>query len=272
MNISKALTIAGSDCGGGAGIQADLKTFQERDVYGMSVITVITAQNTKGVHGVFPEQLEVISAQLDAIYQDIGTNAVKTGMLFSKEIIQLVSDKLIEYKVDNIVVDPVMIAKGGEPLLQKQAIDALKTKLLPLATVITPNIPEACEILDCSSITTINEMEDAAAKIHALGPKYVVLKGGHLEGSTSSIDVLYDGYEYYYFEADRINTIHTHGTGCTFAAAITAELAKGQCINKAVSIAKKFIQAAIEEALCIGNGTGPTKHSAYRNKFFKEVI
>ncbi|OIJ20267.1 bifunctional hydroxymethylpyrimidine kinase/phosphomethylpyrimidine kinase [Anaerobacillus alkalidiazotrophicus] len=266
MNIGKALTIAGSDCGGGAGIQADLKTFQERDVFGMSVITVLTAQNTLGVNGVFPQTLEAIEAQLDAIYSDIGTDAVKTGMLFSEEIISLVADKLLQYEVQNIVVDPVMIAKGGAPLLQKQAMNALKTRLLPLATVVTPNIPEACEILGLSTIETLKEMEEAALEIQKIGPKYVVLKGGHLEGSNKAIDILFDGENYHYFETKRIDTIHTHGTGCTFAAAITAELAKNHSIEEAVNVAKKFIQAAIEDSLCIGSGIGPTKHSAYRKR------
>ncbi|MFN7251194.1 MAG: bifunctional hydroxymethylpyrimidine kinase/phosphomethylpyrimidine kinase [Anaerobacillus sp.] len=264
MMIGKALTIAGSDCGGGAGIQADLKTFQERDVFGMSVITVLTAQNTLGVHGVFPQTLDAIEGQIDAIFQDMGTDAVKTGMLFSEEIINLVAAKLQYYNVKNIVVDPVMIAKGGAPLLQKQAMDALVTKLLPLATVITPNIPEACEILGLSAIDTISEMRLAAEALHKLGPKFIVLKGGHLEGENEAIDVLFDGENFHYFEAKRIKTIHTHGTGCTFAAAITAELAKGEDIKTAVTTAKNFIQAAIEHSLCIGKGIGPTKHSAYR--------
>jgi hydroxymethylpyrimidine/phosphomethylpyrimidine kinase len=266
MEIGKALTIAGSDCGGGAGIQADIKTFQELDVFGMSVITVLTAQNTLGVHGVFPQTIEAIEAQLDAIYGDMGTDAVKTGMLFSEEIIKLVANKLVEYEVKNIVVDPVMIAKGGAALLQKQAMNVLKTDLLPLATVITPNIPEACEILNLATIDTVKVMEAAARSIHKLGPKFVVLKGGHLDRGNNAVDVLFDGDQFHHFESERINTIHTHGTGCTFAAAITAELAKGKQIKEAVSIAKEFIQAAISQSLSIGKGIGPTRHSAYRNK------
>lgn len=264
MSIGKALTIAGSDCGGGAGIQADLKTFQERDVFGMSVITVLTAQNTLGVHGVFPQTLEVIEAQLDAIYSDIGANAVKTGMLFSADIIQLVAKKLVDFQAENIVVDPVMIAKGGASLLQTEAIHALITRLLPLSTVVTPNIPEACVILGIKSIDTLEDMRNAAAKIQQLGPKYVVLKGGHLGEDKAAVDILFDGENYNYFEAKRIKTIHTHGTGCTFAATITAELAKGKTVYDAVSVAKKFIQAAIEQSLSIGQGIGPTRHSAYR--------
>ncbi len=265
MTIVKALTIAGSDCGGGAGIQADLKTFQEFDIYGMSVITVLTAQNTLGVHGVFPQTINAIAAQIDAIFQDIGADALKTGMLFSAEIIQLVAAKIQQYNVKNVVVDPVMIAKGGTPLLQKQAIETLKAHLLPLATVITPNIPEACEILGIASIETKLEMKEAALALQKLGPQFVVLKGGHFQDEDKAIDVLYDGEDYTFFESKRIKTIHTHGTGCTFAAAITAQLAKGDEIKAAVSIAKTFIQAAIEQSLQIGSGIGPTKHSAYRH-------
>lgn len=264
MAIAKALTIAGSDCSGGAGIQADLKTFQERNVFGMSVITALTAQNTLGVHGVYPQTLEAIEGQIDAVLSDIGTDAVKTGMLFSSEIITLVASKLKEYDAKNVVIDPVMIAKGGAPLLQKEATTALKEKLLPLATVITPNLPEASEILGGKEIATIEQMEEAAKEIQALGPKYVVLKGGHLE-SEESIDLLFDGTEIIHLPTKRIDTKHTHGTGCTFAAAITAELAKGVLITEAVQTAKAFITEAIASSLNIGAGIGPTNHAAYRN-------
>ncbi|OLO26924.1 bifunctional hydroxymethylpyrimidine kinase/phosphomethylpyrimidine kinase [Alkalihalophilus pseudofirmus] len=264
MSMNKALTIAGSDSGGGAGIQADLKTFQELGTFGTSVITALTAQNTLGVHGVFPQTAEAIEAQLDAVLSDIGTDAVKTGMLFSPEIIELVADKLKQYNVENIVVDPVMIAKGGASLLQDAAVDALVTKLLPLATVITPNLPEAAKVLGIKEMTTLEEMESAAKKLHGLGPKYVVLKGGHLEGDTKSTDILYDGQTITYLEAERVSTKNTHGTGCTFAAAIAAQLAKGDEIADAVKTAKQFISAAITHSLSIGNGIGPTNHAAYR--------
>ncbi|MBU8905742.1 bifunctional hydroxymethylpyrimidine kinase/phosphomethylpyrimidine kinase [Desertibacillus haloalkaliphilus] len=263
MAIRKALTIAGSDSGGGAGIQADLKTFQELGVFGTSAITALTAQNTLGVHGVFPQSLEAIEAQLDAVLTDIGTDAVKTGMLFSADIIRLVAQKLSEYQVTNVVVDPVMIAKGGATLLQQQAMTALTEELLPIATVITPNLPEASQILGSTSITTIADMEDAAVELHKLGPKYVVLKGGHLEGEQSP-DLLYDGEQLLPFYSERIETKHTHGTGCTFAAAIAAELAKGATIAEAVKTAKVFITEAIASSLAIGRGIGPTNHSAYR--------
>ncbi len=263
MTIAKSLTIAGSDSGGGAGIQADLKTFQELNTFGMSVITALTAQNTLGVHGVYPQSLEAIAAQMDAVLSDIGTDAVKTGMLFSAEIITLVAEKLKEYKVNNLVIDPVMIAKGGASLLLDEAVQALVEKLIPIATVITPNLPEAAKILGRSEITSFAEMKEAVVALHQLGPTYVVLKGGHLpEGP--AVDLLYDGKSIYELEAGRIETKHTHGTGCTFAAAIAAELAKGADIVAAVEVAKAFITAAIQDALPIGQGIGPTNHAAYR--------
>lgn len=259
----KALTIAGSDSGGGAGIQADLKTFQERGVFGMSAITALTAQNTLGVHGVYPQSLEAIEAQIDAVLSDIGADAVKTGMLFSAEIIKLVASKIKQYDVQNVVVDPVMISKGGASLLQEEAVQALIEHLLPLATVITPNLPEVAKILNIAEMKTIDEMKDAAVQLHQLGPKYVVLKGGHLQEGNAT-DILYDGKEFTLFENERIETKHTHGTGCTFAAAIASELAKGEPIVQAVQTAKNYIQAAIKHALAIGGGIGPTNHAAFR--------
>ncbi|WP_062198596.1 bifunctional hydroxymethylpyrimidine kinase/phosphomethylpyrimidine kinase [Massilibacterium senegalense] len=263
--IKKALTIAGSDSGGGAGIQADIKTFQERDTFGMSVITAITVQNTLGVHGVYPMSLEAIEKQMDAVLSDIGCDAVKTGMLFSEEIIELVSEKMKQYDLKNYVLDPVMIAKGGAPLLKQSAMNALKEKLLPLATVVTPNLPEACEILHISSIETMEDMKEAAKRIFDLGPKSVLMKGGHLS-SDESFDVLYDGVDFVVLPAKRIATKHTHGTGCTYSAAICAELAKGHDIQSAVQTGKAFITAAISESLQIGHGIGPTNHAAYRHQ------
>jgi hydroxymethylpyrimidine/phosphomethylpyrimidine kinase len=266
--IPTALTIAGSDSGGGAGIQADLKTFQELSVYGTSVITVLTAQNTLGVQGVFPQSLDVIEAQLDSVLSDIGANAVKTGMLYSAEIISLVAKKLKFYGVQNIVVDPVMYAKGGAALLQREAMDALKSELLPLATVITPNIPEACELLGVERLGMSDIPESAGRQLLELGPRYVLLKGGHLEGR-QSIDWLV-GQELpkpVAFESARIATKHTHGTGCTLSAAIAAELAKGQPVQESIAAAKRFITAAIASGLQIGGGIGPTDHGAYRRLY-----
>ncbi|GAE30747.1 bifunctional hydroxymethylpyrimidine kinase/phosphomethylpyrimidine kinase [Halalkalibacter hemicellulosilyticus] len=263
MSIAKALTIAGSDSGGGAGIQADLKTFQERETFGMSVITALTAQNTLGVHGVYPQTLEAIEAQMDAVLSDIGADAVKTGMLFSADIIKLVAHKLKEYDVQNIVVDPVMVAKGGATLLQNEAVQAVVEELLPISTVITPNLPEAAKLLRLDDIKTVNEMKEAAEALYQLGPKYVVLKGGHLVDH-SATDLLYDGHKMHELTTERVDTKHTHGTGCTFAAAIAAELAKGREIVKAVEEAKAYITAAITYSLEIGRGIGPTNHAAYR--------
>lgn len=264
MAIKKALTIAGSDSGGGAGIQADLKTFQELNVFGMSAITAVTAQNTLGVHGVYPLSIEAVVNQIESIGTDLGTNAIKTGMLFSSDIIQAVSECINEFQWENVVVDPVMIAKGGASLLQNEAVTAMKEHLLPLAMVITPNIPEA-EVLADMSICTLDDRLEAAKRLYQLGAKHVVIKGGHDEGN-ELVDVLYNGEEFTYFTGKRIATKNTHGTGCTFAAAVTAELAKGNSVKRAVATAKDFIQAAIEDDLEIGNGHGPTNHWAYQKR------
>ncbi|WP_079505592.1 bifunctional hydroxymethylpyrimidine kinase/phosphomethylpyrimidine kinase [Mesobacillus jeotgali] len=263
--MKKALTIAGSDSGGGAGIQADLKTFQELKIFGMSALTAVTAQNTLGVQGVFPMEQEAVAKQIQSIGEDIGTDALKTGMLFNAPIIEAVAEKIKQFGWERVVVDPVMIAKGGASLLQQEAVAALKTHLLPLCLIITPNIPEA-EVLTGMSIHSIDEKKEAAKLIHKLGAKNVVIKGGHDEGTNESVDLLFDGSEFAYFSAPRIETKNTHGTGCTFSAAITAELAKGSSVHEAVSVAKKFIQAAIAHPLTIGNGHGPTNHWAYNMK------
>ncbi|MEF3313042.1 bifunctional hydroxymethylpyrimidine kinase/phosphomethylpyrimidine kinase [Paenibacillus sp. GYB004] len=263
MTIPKAITIAGSDSGGGAGIQADLKTFQELGVFGTSAITAITAQNTLGVQGVYPLPLEAIGQQIDSVLSDIGTDAVKTGMLFSADIISLVADKLNRYGPYPLVLDPVMIAKGGAALLQQEAVEALRRELLPIATVLTPNVPEACAILGSQEIGSVEQMIEAAKRLHELGSRYVFLKGGHLDGE-EAVDVLYDGSEANLYRSPRIRTKHTHGTGCTTASAIAAGLAKGLAVNDAVSEAKRFITAAIASGLEIGKGIGPTHHAALR--------
>ena len=263
--MKKALTIAGSDSGGGAGIQADLKTFQELDVYGMSALTAVTAQNTLGVQAVYPMEAEAVAEQIQSVGEDLGTDAVKTGMLFNEEIIEAVAIKIKQFRWEKVVVDPVMIAKGGSPLLQKQAVSALKKHLLPICLVITPNIPEA-EVLTGMSISSNDEKKEAARRLRSLGAKFVVIKGGHEEDVKESVDLLFDGDEFAYFSSPRINTTHTHGTGCTFSAALAAELAKGSSVYDAVSIGKAFIQAAIEEQLNIGHGHGPTNHWAFKRK------
>lgn len=264
LNTPKALTIAGSDSGGGAGIQADLKTFQERDVYGMSVITALTAQNTLGVQGVYPQTEDSIAEQIDSVMTDIGADAVKTGMLFSASIVRLVAQKIQQYKVSRLVVDPVMYAKGGSALLQEEAMEALKSELLPHSYMITPNIPEACQLIGVERIEGEAEMLDAVKQLHALGPSYILLKGGHLSGE-EAIDYLYDGEQLHVYRSPRYDTPHTHGTGCTLSAAITAELAKGVPVVEAVQTAKQFISTAIRHAMPVGGGIGPTNHAALRH-------
>ncbi len=255
--MKKALTIAGSDSGAGAGIQADLKTFAARDVYGTSVIAAITAQNTRGVSGVLELPLEIIGKQLDAVLSDIGTDAAKTGMLSSAEIITLVSEKVRQWRIDRLVVDPVMVAKGGDRLLREDAVAALKEKLLPLALVLTPNLPEA-EVLVGHGVRTREQMERAAREIVAMGVQNVVIKGGHSEGEPT--DLLFDGRVFTSYAAERIESRNTHGTGCTFSAAIAAELAKGLSVPDAVQEAKQYITEAIRRAPDIGDGHGPLNH------------
>lgn len=265
MRIYQALTIAGSDSGGGAGIQADLKTFQELGVYGMSVLTAVTAQNTAGVQGVYPVEREGVITQLHSIGDDLQPDAVKTGMLFSAEIIREVATAVRQYQWSKLVIDPVMVAKGGSVLLQQQAIQALIQELLPLAAVITPNVPEA-ELLTGNTIRTLSEREQAARQLVQMGARAAVIKGGHDTSTSQAVDVLFDGTDFHYVERPRVNTPHTHGTGCTYSAAMTAELAKGKGLWEAVQTAKAFVHAAIEDGLGIGSVHGPTNHFAYRKR------
>ncbi|WP_445491006.1 bifunctional hydroxymethylpyrimidine kinase/phosphomethylpyrimidine kinase [Niallia sp. 03133] len=262
MSTFKALTIAGSDSGGGAGIQADLKTFQELKVFGMTAITAVTAQNTLGVDAVYPMSLEAIEKQLDAVAADMGTDAVKTGMLFNGEIVELVASKIKKYNWSQIVVDPVMIAKGGAALLQKEAVDAMRRYLLPAATVITPNIPEA-EELSGMKIKDVVDMKAAAEILYEYGTKNIIIKGGHGIGD-SLTDLLFDGQKFMELESKRLFTKNTHGTGCTFAAAVAASLAKGSSIEEAFQTGKEFVYLAIRKDLHIGKGHGPTNHWAYQ--------
>ncbi len=260
----KALTIAGSDSGGGAGIQADLKTFATFNVYGMSVLTAITAQNTVGVSAIHDIPPEIVAKQIEAVMDDIGTDAAKTGMLSNSHLIETVAGKVREYRLEKLVTDPVMVAKGGSRLLQESAIATLVTKLLPLAFVLTPNIFEA-EIISGMSVRSVRDAEKAAAIIFQKGPKYVLIKGGHLPVD-KAIDILYDGKDYSYCEAERINTANTHGTGCTLSAAITAGLAKGLDVKTAIRMAKDYTSRAIREAPSnIGKGHGPLYHNIKPN-------
>lgn len=252
-----ALTIAGSDSGGGAGIQADLKTFAAHGVFGTSALCAITAQNTRGVFAVQDIAPVIIAAQIDAVLSDFGTHAIKTGMLASVEIIATVAGKLRESGVENIVVDPVMVARGGDKLLREDAVAALKAQLLPLALVVTPNQAEA-EVLAGHAVGNRIEMEGAARKIHAMGPRFVVVKGGRI--GEEALDLLFDGETFTQLRAARIATRHTHGTGCTFSAAIAANLAQGLPVPEAVAAAKKYVTAAIAQAPQIGSGHGPVQH------------
>jgi len=227
-----ALTIAGSDSGGGAGIQADLKTFAAHGVFGTSAITAITAQNTVGVTAVFPLPADLVTAQIEAVATDIGLHAVKTGMLATAAIVEAVAAAIASLDLPNVVVDPVMIAKSGDRLLEPEAVSAMTTELLPRAFVVTPNIPEA-EVLASMSIPTVKEARRAARRIREMGPQAVVIKGGHLEGA-DVIDLLWDGHELIELRAPRIESGNTHGTGCTFASAIAASLALGRPLREAV--------------------------------------
>jgi hydroxymethylpyrimidine/phosphomethylpyrimidine kinase len=259
--VKRVLTIAGSDSGGGAGIQADLKTFAARGVYGMSALTAITAQNTVGVQGVFELPAEFVATQIDSVMQDIGADAWKIGMLSNAEIIGIVAERARHYGVMYLVVDPVMVAKGGDPLLRAEAREALIGELVPLAYVITPNHHEA-GVLTGQQVSNLEEMRRAAVAIHALGARYVVVKGGHLPATDAAIDLLYDGQDFESFEAARVDTPNTHGTGCTFASAIAAELAKGQPVTQAVRAAKAYLNEALQAAvdMGIGHGHGPLNH------------
>jgi hydroxymethylpyrimidine/phosphomethylpyrimidine kinase len=261
--MKRALTIAGSDSGGGAGIQADLKTFAARGVFGMSAITALTAQNTLGVQGVFEIPPEFVAQQIDSVVQDIGVDVVKTGMIANAGIIGTVAAKIREYGLTPVVVDPVMMAKSGDPLLRDDARAILIRLLLPLATVVTPNLPEA-QVLCGFEIASLDDMRRAARAIQALGPKNVVVKGGHLLDPDESTDVLFDGEQFEEFSAPRVETNNTHGTGCTFASAIAAELAKGATVREAVRAAKEYVTATLRASanLRIGHGHGPMNHMA----------
>jgi hydroxymethylpyrimidine/phosphomethylpyrimidine kinase len=253
----KALTIAGSDSGAGAGIQADLKTFAALGVYGTSAITAITAQNTIGVTQVFALNAELIAAQIDAVVDDIGAHALKTGMLANAEIIEIVAKKITEHRLKNLVVDPVMVATSGDLLIEKNAVTALRARLIPLAAAVTPNIPEAEELIGMT-LRTPEDIEEAARRIVSLGAKTVIIKGGHRKGP--AVDVFYDGKKFRALSVPRIRTKNTHGTGCTFSAAITAHLARGEAIERAVALAKNYVTDALRKGFTIGAGHSPVHH------------
>jgi len=253
-----ALTIAGSDSGGGAGIQADLKTFAAHGVFGTSAITAITAQNTTGVTAVLPIPVDLVTAQIDAVISDLGADAVKIGMLATAAIATAVADALDRHRPAFIVLDTVMVAKGGARLLDEAAVEVIRARLLPMATVITPNVPEA-EALTGSSIHTLADQRRAAGRLIELGARAALVKGGHL-GTGESTDVLADGSTMIELTADRVPGRHTHGTGCTFSSAIAARLALGDDLITAARAAKIYITGAIRHAPGLGHGHGPVGH------------
>ena len=257
MKPVKVLCIGGSDSSGGAGTQADLKAVSACGCWGLSVITAVTAQNTKGVLGIYNVSPEFVGKQLDVVLNDIGADAVKTGMLHTSEIVQTVAKKIKKYKLTKVVVDPVMIAKGGKTLMHKKAQAALVKDLLPLAFVVTPNIPEA-EILSKMKIISIADMKKAAIKIYGLGVRNVLIKGGHLSGNKrlGALDILFDGDHYYEFSSPWIDSPNTHGTGCTYASMLASGLAQKKNIVDAAGQAKIMVTAAIENALILGKGHG----------------
>ena len=255
--VPVALTIAGSDSSAGAGLQADLKTFAAFQVYGVCAVTAITAQNTLGVSTIREVDRALVTAQIDAVVADPGVDAVKTGMLATAEIIEAVAGRLSAHRLGQLVVDPVMVAKDGSPLLREDAIGALKRLLLPWALVVTPNAAEA-EVLSGGPMHDLKDARAAARAIHALGPRYVVVKGGHFGGDAT--DLLYDGNDFTELPASRITTTSTHGAGCTYASAICAGLARGLSVPHAVRQAKVYIHEAIAAAFPLGAGHGPLNH------------
>jgi hydroxymethylpyrimidine/phosphomethylpyrimidine kinase len=252
----RALTIAGSDSGGGAGIQADLKTFSALGVFGLTAITAVTVQNTRGVTGYEPLSPATVADQIRSVVTDIGADAAKTGMLANAEIVRAVAAAVAETRVPNLVVDPVFVSKHGHPLLEPDAVDALRSQILPLATLVTPNLPEAAGLTGID-VSTRRDMREAANAILGLGPRAVLVKGGHMDRSDVAADLFVDATTEEWVEAPRIDTPHTHGTGCTLSAAIAAFLATGSELFVAVHDGKAFVTGAIRHALEIGAGIGP---------------
>jgi hydroxymethylpyrimidine/phosphomethylpyrimidine kinase len=258
ITLPRTLTIAGSDSGGGAGVQADLKTFTALQTFGMSAITALTAQNTTGVRGIHPVPPEFVTQQIDAVAEDIGIDAAKTGMLADAPIIEAVAEAVRRHGIEQLVVDPVMVAKSGHALLQKEAVAALKATLLPRAYVLTPNLPEAA-VLTGETVESVEDMREAARALAELGPRFVLVKGGHLEAG-DAVDLLFDGRLFHELRAERIATENTHGTGCTYSAAIAAYLARGHEPLVAIQEAKAYLTEAIRRSLDLGAGHGPLFH------------
>ncbi|WP_077324179.1 pyridoxine/pyridoxal/pyridoxamine kinase [Virgibacillus siamensis] len=269
MSMKKTLTLAGSDSSGGAGIQADLKTFQEHGVYGMTALTSIVTMDPADnwSHGVYPIDVNIVGKQLDTILS-VGVDAMKTGMLGSVEIIELGARKIDEYKLDKFVLDPVMVCKGEDEVLQPENTDAMREVLLPRATLTTPNLFEAGQLAQNGPIKTTDGMKEAAVKIHELGAKNVVIKGGKAFDHEKAIDLFYDGKDFTVLETEKIDTTYNHGAGCTFAAATTANLANGLAVKESVEKAKEFVTAAIAHGWKMNEYVGPVMHGAY-NQFKK---
>ena len=265
MTLARALTVAGSDSGGGAGIQADLKTFQELGVFGMSAITALTAQNTVGVHGVHDVPPDFVTLQLDVVLSDIGADAVKTGMLSSRPIIEAVVKGLSAHDVTTLVVDPVCASKHGDSLLQADAVDAMRNGIIPLAEIVTPNLGEVA-ILTGVEVRTRADMSAAARAMKALGPRWVLIKGGHLPEDDVAVDLLFDGTTEIPISGPRLDTADTHGTGCTLASAIAAHRALGLDVVASVRAAKAYVTGAIEHGLRLGRGIGPVDHGWRRRE------
>lgn len=259
--MKTALTIAGSDSGGGAGIQADLKTFMAFGVYGMSAVTALTAQNTVGVQGIFDVSPEFVRQQIRSVLADIGADAVKTGMLSNASVVRVVAEAVREFRMENLVVDPVMVAKSGDSLLAPDARRAIRDELLPLAAVVTPNLFEAETMLE-RRIEDLDAMRAAARELRVFGCRWVVVKGGRMDIEGEAIDVLYGGEEVHLLRSPRLESGNTHGSGCTFASAIAAGLARGLAPPEAVGRAKEYVTEAIRSASSIGRGRGPTNHLA----------
>ena len=256
--MKTALTIAGSDSGGGAGIQADLKTFAAHGVYGTSAVTAVTAQNTRGVRSWMALPPALVREQIEAVIDDIGADAVKIGMLANAAIVQIVAATVRTLKLENVVLDPVMVAKGGDRLLDVSAVDAIRETLIPVAHVVTPNAPEA-EVLTGMTLRTEADIREAGRRILAMGPRVVLLKGGHIAGN-ESVDVAFTSAETFELRGPRIDTTSTHGTGCTLSSAIAANLALGMAEREALERAREYVEGAIRHAPGLGGGHGPLNH------------
>jgi pyridoxine kinase len=269
MTLKKTLTIAGSDTSGGAGIQADLKTFQEHGVYGMTALTTVVTMdpNNHWHHNVHPLSIETLEAQLETVLS-VGIDAMKTGMLGTVEIIELAAKKMDQFGLDKVVIDPVMVCKGEDEVLNPETTDAMREHLLQRATVVTPNLFEAGQLAQTGPIKTIEGMKEAAKKIHDLGAKNVVIKGGKQLEHDKALDLFFDGSEFTIFEEEKVETTYNHGAGCTFAAAITSNLANGQDVKESVENAKTFVTAAIKHGFKLNEYVGPVMHGAY-NRFKK---